>query len=219
MALFRRALCCLVILSLSASPALAMSGAPTDLTGGRATVGMVERPTSLNPLLDRSDAMVQLQPLLWAAPFRLDPETLRPEPWLVLRLPTRESGDLRVLADGSLRVELQIRPEAAWDDGTPVTVDDFAFTHEVLTSGAVADDLAAAHQDVIPGSVTGRGRRVVFRLTRPSLDWLEAFPFLLPAQSGTDPVGGVAERCAVPPGGGRAGNPPAAGEEPALLGA
>jgi ABC-type transport system substrate-binding protein len=188
MALLRRALCCLVILSMTASPALAMSGAPTDLAGGRATVGMVESPTSLNPLLDRSDAMVQLQPLLWAAPFRLDSETRRPEPWLVLSLPTRESGDLRVLADGSLRVELLIRPESVWDDGTPVTVDDFVFTHEVLTSGAVADDLAAAHQDVVPGSVTGRGRRVVFRLARPSLDWLEAFPFLVPAHSGTDPV-------------------------------
>jgi ABC-type transport system substrate-binding protein len=29
---------------------------------------------------------------------------------------------------------------------------------------------------------------VVFRLARPSLDWLEAFPFLIPARSGTDPV-------------------------------
>jgi hypothetical protein len=87
---------------MSGSPALARSGAPIDLAGGRATVGMVESPTSLNPLLDRSDAMVQLQPLLWAGPFRR-PGDLRPEPWLVLRIPTRKSGDLRVLADGSLR--------------------------------------------------------------------------------------------------------------------
>jgi ABC-type transport system substrate-binding protein len=69
-----------------------------------------------------------------------------------------------------------------------VTVDDFIYTHQVLSSGAVADDLAASHQDVVPGSVTGRGTRVVFRLARPSLAWLEAFPFLIPAQSGTDPV-------------------------------
>ena len=143
---------------------------------------------SLNPLIDRSDATRQLGPMLWAGPFRLDPETLRPEPWLVLRLPTRESGDLRVMADGTFRVVLRIRPEAVWDDGTPVTADDFVFTHEVLTdpSATVADDLRAAHAKVVPGSVIGSAKRVEFRLAGPSLDWLEAFPFLLPAHALSD---------------------------------
>ncbi len=191
MALFRRVLCLVLILSLSATPAMATTGVPTDVAGGRATVAMVESPTSLNPLVDGSDAIVQLRSLLWAAPFRLDPETLRPEPWLVLRLPTRESGDLRVMADSTLRVILRIRPEAKWDDGTPVTADDFVFTHEVMTGPYVADDLSPAHDEVVPGSVTGEDRRVEFRLSSPSLDWLEAFPFLLPshALSGSDAIG------------------------------
>ncbi|HEX2368322.1 MAG TPA: ABC transporter substrate-binding protein, partial [Acidimicrobiia bacterium] len=182
----------MAILSLSASPAMAVTGVPTDLAGGRATVAMVGSSKSLNPLLDRSDVIMQLRPLLWAAPFRLDPETLRPEPWLVLRIPTRESGDLRVMADGTLRVILRIRPEAVWDDGTPVTADDFVFTHEVLTGPSVANDLSPAHGEVVPGSVTGTGRRVEFRLASPSLDWLDAFPFLLPAHalSGSEAIGG-----------------------------
>ena len=188
MALFRRVLCLLMIALMAASPALATTDTTTDLSGGRATVAIVGGPMSLNPLIDRSDATMQLGPMLWAGPFRLDPETLRPEPWLVLRLPTRESGDLRVMADGTLRVVLRIRPEAVWDDGTPVTADDFVFTHEVLTdpSATVADDLRAAHAEVVPGSVIGSAKRVEFRLASPSLDWLEAFPFLLPAHALSD---------------------------------
>ena len=88
---------------------------------------------SLNPLIDHSDATMQLGPMLWAGPFRARPGNAPARAVAGAPPPDRESGDLRVMADGTFRVVLRIRPEAVWDDGTPVTADDFVFTHEVLT--------------------------------------------------------------------------------------
>ncbi len=190
MALFRRVLCLVLILSLSASPAVAMSGVRQTLPAGGPPSPWsrpdVAQSAGRSIGCDHATSSTAVGGSLPARPGDASTRAV-----VGVRLPTRESGDLRVMADGTFRVILRIRPEAVWDDGTPVTADDFVFTHEVLTDPAtVADDLSAAHAEVVPGSVTGQAKRVEFRLASPSLDWLEAFPFLLPAHalSGHDAI-------------------------------
>jgi peptide/nickel transport system substrate-binding protein len=54
-----------------------------------------------------------------------DPQgTLQPR--LAQKVPTIEDGDWKVLPDGRMEITWNLRPDALWHDGTPVTAADFA---------------------------------------------------------------------------------------------
>src|SRR5678815_3215057 len=55
--------------------------------------------------------------------------TLRPQ--LATAIPSLDNGQWRLEPDGRMELTWKIRPGATWQDGTPVTSDDFIFSATV----------------------------------------------------------------------------------------
>ena len=53
-------------------------------------------------------------------------------PDAVTRLPTQQNGGVILDADGTMSVRYEIREDAVWADGTPISGDDFEFTLETI---------------------------------------------------------------------------------------
>ncbi len=134
---------------------------------------------SLNPLLIREPSDVAR--LVVPGAFRLDAATGELTPWIVERIPRLGDG-LEVASDGTVTMTYTVREEAVWEDGTPVTGADLAFTHELIMR--YADQTAvdtSVHELVDTDSITVDGRSVTFRLTTPDTQYERLFEWVLPA--------------------------------------
>jgi peptide/nickel transport system substrate-binding protein len=89
-------------------------------------VGYPEEPPTLNPVTDPSPASRDLLRPLLPSFFRITPD-LRYEPSLLAAEPEV------VPAGERTEIRFRIREDAVWSDGTPVTVQDVAFTWRVMT--------------------------------------------------------------------------------------
>lgn len=54
-----------------------------------------------------------------------------PVPRMAQKVPTVQDGDWKVNPDGTMEVTWKVRPDTLWQDGTPVTADDWVFGYEV----------------------------------------------------------------------------------------
>ena len=61
-----------------------------------------------------------------------------PVPWAATKIPSLDDGDWKVNPDGSMEVIWQIRPDAYWHDGQPLTAEDFVFGLEVVRDPKLA---------------------------------------------------------------------------------
>lgn len=61
----------------------------------------------------------------------------QPVPRVAKALPSLSDGTWRLLADGSMETQYQLREGIRWHDGRPLTVDDVIFSWRVFNSGAV----------------------------------------------------------------------------------
>ncbi|MDX2466898.1 MAG: ABC transporter substrate-binding protein, partial [Acidimicrobiia bacterium] len=89
-----------------------------------------------------------------------------------------------VAVDGTVTVTYRIREEAVWEDGTPVTAADLAFTHGLiigLGDRLGSDALMRAHKLVDPATVDIDGKTIAFELTRPDPAYEMLFEWVLPA--------------------------------------
>jgi peptide/nickel transport system substrate-binding protein len=89
-------------------------------------VAYPDEPATLNPVTEPSPAARDLLRPLLPSFYRITPD-LRYEPSLLAAEPEVVS------AEGRTEVRFRIREDAVWSDGTPVTVDDVAFTWRVWT--------------------------------------------------------------------------------------
>ena len=173
-----------------AGPVTGVAGleAPVPAYGGAVRVGIVGAPQSLNPLgLDSArESVMALRHAVTAGAIRLDPETRDPVAMVVNEVPTLENGGLEVLETGELRVRLEIRDDAVWSDGTPITADDFLQTYAVaLQASGVPPDVRERYGLITSGSLIGEGGTVEYRLRAPGLTFLELFGVLVPAHEVT----------------------------------
>ena len=84
-------------------------------------------PSGLNPLLNYDNVATQTMGLIFAPLMKYSSKTYELEPVLVKSLPKKEevnSGDKK----GLIAFTYEILEEAVWDDGTPITGNDFDFT-------------------------------------------------------------------------------------------
>jgi ABC-type transport system substrate-binding protein len=94
---------------------------------GTVRVGYPDEPATLNPVTEHSPAARDLLRPLLPSFFRITPD-LRYEPSLLAEEP-------EVVAAGErTEVRFRIRDDAVWSDGTPVTVEDVAFTWQAITA-------------------------------------------------------------------------------------
>jgi len=134
---------------------------------------------TLNPLLmwDAGD----IARLVVPGAFRLDATTGELTPWIVERMPRLGDG-LEVAGDGTVTVTYTIREEAVWEDGTPVTGADLAFTHELIMRYADQIEIdTSAHDLIDTDSMIADGRSLTFQLTTPDVAYERLFEWVLPS--------------------------------------
>jgi len=132
---------------------------------------------NLNPLYARSWPARVLPDLFLAGLWRLD-SRLQPHPDLATEIPTRANGGIS--EDGRI-LTIHLRPEAAWSNGQPLTVDDLVFTYQM----AVAEGNGVAHRFPYAAHVDSviplDAHTVEVRFTRPFAPWPSSlFPYVLP---------------------------------------
>lgn len=165
--------------------------APTAPTGGRVVVPVYldgATPFSFSPWSPGFVASIGEAYLAGAG--ELDPAALDFAPDLVSELPTTANGGVAVRADGTMTVTYRIRPEAVWEDGTPVSGEDFAFTYETIVGLALDDPELALYQEILPESVAAGDKTFSYTLPRATIDYERLFGVVLPrrAAAGTDPA-------------------------------
>lgn len=127
--------------------------------------------------------------LYLAGAGELDPASLDFVPDLLSEMPTTDNGGVSVHDDGTMTVSYRIRPEAVWEDGTPVSGDDFAFTYETIVRLPLPDDELALYQEILPETVAAGEKTFSYTLPRETIDYERLFRVVLPRHivAGTDP--------------------------------
>ena len=104
-------------------------------------------PTSLNPLLTNNTVDLSLTEFLFPSLYNIDPETRSP---MKAGRNDQDNGlalDWSISDDG-LTYTFTLRDDIAWNDGTPVTAHDYAFTFEALASGETSSPRTSVLQSV-----------------------------------------------------------------------
>jgi peptide/nickel transport system substrate-binding protein len=151
----------------------------TDLPAGTLRLGYPEEPPTLNPVTDPSSASADLLRAVLPSFFLVTPD-LEYRPYLLDGEPqVRRSG-------GAMVVRFRIKEEARWSDGRPVTVDDVAFTRQVMLDAGRPDGFD--HLVAVEAESAKVGRLV---LDPPLTAWRDLFSagrFVLPAHAADDPA-------------------------------
>jgi peptide/nickel transport system substrate-binding protein len=81
------------------------------------------------------------------------------QPYLAEALPQLNSDTWRVSPDGHMETTYRLRPNATWQDGTPLTADDFVFAYQVYREGPLG--FIAAPEDRMEAVLAPDPRTVV----------------------------------------------------------
>jgi peptide/nickel transport system substrate-binding protein len=91
------------------------------------TAHIIAEPVQLTPFNQNDNISRNINTYIFQTLTTIDHKTGDYAPQLVVALPK-----LSAMAGGKLRMEMEIRPEATWDDGSPITGEDVAFTLKVI---------------------------------------------------------------------------------------
>jgi len=116
--------------------------------GGTAVLADYEYPSTLNPLIARTDVELRLGEVLFARLWGLDPQ-LKPYPDLARQVPSPANGGVRAGSDGrSMTVDIKLVPGLRWSDGQPITADDVIFTWRAIIDPATHATVTAGFDHV-----------------------------------------------------------------------
>ncbi|MEN8113613.1 MAG: ABC transporter substrate-binding protein [Actinomycetota bacterium] len=154
----------------------------TYARGGVAVIAEDEEPTTLNPYVRGGEEQIvsTIGQAYFIGVSDVDGETLELIPEVVTELPTTSNEGVVVNDDGTMTVHYTIREEAMWEDGVPISGDDFAFTLETL-QGTRAH--AGYRIDEVYGwidSFEASPKAFSFTLNRPTILHEQLFRVLLP---------------------------------------
>jgi peptide/nickel transport system substrate-binding protein len=98
------------------------------------TIGVSQEPDTLNMLFKEMMVSEEIaRPVSYT--LTIFDENWDVIPWAAKEVPTVENGGLELFEEGGkqkMRTTWQIKDEFFWADGTPLTAEDFIFTHEVI---------------------------------------------------------------------------------------
>jgi peptide/nickel transport system substrate-binding protein len=157
--------------------------------GGEAVVGDDQEPPTLNPLVPGGDNFIVSKIAQgWGVGVQdIDGFTLELVPDVVVELPSVANGGITVNDDGTETVRYQIRDEAVWADGTPISGDDFEFTYNIIMDPDLPT-FKQTYEDIIPESIVVGPKSFEYSLTQPTVQAELIFGTIIPKHDveGTD---------------------------------
>ena len=102
-----------------------------DKRGNTATVRLTGEPERLNPLTTEDVNATQVMGLIFLSLLDFDPQTLELVPVLAKSRPSVSTIDTGVYKGGT-SYTYEIRDEATWDNGNPITAADYIFTVKAI---------------------------------------------------------------------------------------
>jgi peptide/nickel transport system substrate-binding protein len=100
-------------------------------------VRLPSEPESLHPMLSNSSYGVQISGQIMLPAAEFDPLTLQLSPLLINEVPEGENVT-EGKHTGGKSYKMEFRPEATWDDGSPVTAADYLFTLKTVLNPHVS---------------------------------------------------------------------------------
>jgi peptide/nickel transport system substrate-binding protein len=145
--------------------------------GGEAIVGDSQYPATLNGFVN-NNSIVSIVGQMWASGTQvIDGNTLELVPELVTELPSVANGGVVVNEDGTMTVSYQIKDEAVWEDGTPVSGADYQFTLDTIMETELA--IKSVYEDITATEVGDK--TFSYTLAAPTLQFELVFGELLPS--------------------------------------
>ncbi|GGG30934.1 ABC transporter substrate-binding protein [Hymenobacter glacieicola] len=132
-----------LILLLWASLCSSCSPTPAE-TSSTIRIRWARDPENLDPLIVDNPSANETINLLHCSLLQASEAARGYTPWLAAAMPTTQA-----LNDSLLLITYQIRPEATWDNGSPVLARDVAFTLKVMNCPGLPIEIAQAHYGVI----------------------------------------------------------------------
>ena len=153
--------------------------------GGTVIIADDQEPPTLNPFVPGGDNFIVsvIGQAHLAGVYDIDAQTLDLVPELVTDLPTTANGGVTVNEDGTMTVRYQIRDEAVWSDGVPITGEDLEFTMERVLAPDSAIDKTT--WDDIIAHETGF-KTFEYTLASPTILYELLFPAIVPKHAVAD---------------------------------
>jgi peptide/nickel transport system substrate-binding protein len=105
-------------------------------TNSELSIHEMSDPDGLNPLTSKAANSLYIQNNIFCKLLVYDPQTLKLTPQLAVSLP-----DVKTLEEGpyagGMSLTFEINPDATWDNGKPVTADDYIFTIKAIKNPKV----------------------------------------------------------------------------------
>ncbi len=157
--------------------------------GGTAIIADDQFPPTLNPFAPGGDNfIVAIIGQAWlTGVWDIDGYTLERIPEVVTELPTVANGGIVVNPNRTMTVTYQIRDEAVWSDGVPISGDDFQFTLDTaLAIEAESSPGRGPYTDavIIASEVGDKTFSLTFR--RPTMKHEALFQWLIPKHAVED---------------------------------
>ncbi len=147
-----------------------------EKTGGRLVFGADQdfAGYNVNTVKDNSLAGGQIMKQVWSGAYRVKPDfSLEPD---VL------AGEATVTAESPFTVEWKIKPEAAWDDGTPISSDDFELYWQMCNGkNKEASCASTTGFDLIAKLEKPDGKTVKAEFAQPFSDYKSLFDDIPPS--------------------------------------
>jgi len=117
------------LFALIATSFLMFQGCKTEPSSNNATINirLKKDPERINPLVFPNPTAREIYQYIHVALADYDPETLDLMPILITEIPTAMSIDTG-LYKGGVAFDLTFRPDATWENGSPITAEDYLFT-------------------------------------------------------------------------------------------
>ena len=150
-----------------APPETTTTADPGKQYGGEVVVADDQEPPTLNPYVPGGDNFIVsiIGQAYHRSPFQIDGFTLELIPELLTELPTTANGGVIINEDGTMTVNYQIRDEAVWSDGVPISGDDFQFTLDIILDPDLPTD-KTTYQDITSTEVGAK--TFSFTLSQPT---------------------------------------------------
>jgi peptide/nickel transport system substrate-binding protein len=165
----------------------AASELPQHAVGGEVIIASASEPRTLNSFTAGGDllSVSLIGQAYTAGVYDVDGNTLMLIPELVTELPTTANGGVIVNDDGTMTVKYRIRDEAQWEDGVPISGNDFQFTLDTIMNPD--HPIEKQNYEDIVDSRAG-AKTFEFTMAQPTLQYETMFGEIIPKHSveGTD---------------------------------